>query len=372
MTRVARIVTPVLIALACALPTSVALGQPRAVAQQSSLDPAGPAAREIDRLWEIMLWTSTVVTLIVVAAIVFALFRPRGAGFIPEADRPADPRGELENDESAGRGKQDQGRPSSERTGTRWMVITGIIVPTIILTGLLVYTLATLGALSPRSDDASTLTVEVTGHQWWWSVRYLSAEPSQMAVTANEIRIPVGQRVRVLLRAEDVIHSFWVPGLQGKADMVPGRTNVTWIQADAPGTWRGQCAEYCGMQHAKMALVVVAQAPDEFARWLALQREPAPVPSEAGGLADRETFLQSGCVFCHTVRGTLAHGTAGPDLTHLATRLTLAAGELPNTPGNLYGWIANPQALKPGTKMPAVPLEAEELHAIVRYLQTLR
>lgn len=354
------------------LAVTLAYPQPRAVAGQSALSPGGPGAGEIERLWEIMLWTSAAVTVVVLAAIAYALFRRRPPDEIPEADRPADPRGERANDERGGRGGVGAGRPRSERIGTQWMVIGGIVIPTLILTALLVYTLATLGALSPGRGERASLTVEVTGYQWWWSVRYIGEDETHIAITSNEVRIPVGQRVQVLLRSEDVIHSFWVPGLQGKADMIPGRTNVTWLQADAPGTWRGQCAEYCGMQHAKMALVVVAQPPDEFARWLDLQRQPAPTPADSAGLADRETFLQSGCALCHSVRGTLAHGSAGPDLTHLAGRLTLAAGELPNTAGHLYGWISNPQALKPGTKMPAVPLETEQLHAIVRYLQTLR
>ena len=349
-----------------------AYAQPRAVAEQSALSPGGPGAAEIERLWEIMLWTSTAVTVVVLAAIAYALFRRRSPDDIPEADLPPDPRGERANDETGGRGREDTAHARRERIGTRWMVAGGIAIPTLILTVLLFYTLATLGALSPDREDDAPLTVEVTGYQWWWSVRYIGDDETHMAITANEVRIPVGQRVRILLRSEDVIHSFWVPGLQGKADMIPGRTNVTWLEADAPGTWRGQCAEYCGMQHAKMALVVVAQPPDEFAGWLDLQRQPAPTPADSAGLADRETFLQSGCALCHTVRGTLAHGSAGPDLTHLAGRLTLAAGELPNTAGHLYGWIANPQALKPGTKMPAVPLETAEMHAIVRYLQTLR
>ncbi len=357
---------------ALCLATAALYAQPRAVAEQSALSPGGPAAAEIERLWEIMLWTSTGVTVVVLAAIGYALFRRRAPDEIPEADRPADPRGEHANEESGSRGRADSGRPRSERIGTQWMLIGGIAIPALILTALLFYTLATLGALSPEREERAPLTVEVTGYQWWWSVRYLDENETRIAITANEVRIPVGQRVRVLLRAEDVIHSFWVPGLQGKADMIPGRTNVTWLEADAPGTWRGQCAEYCGMQHAKMALVVVAQPPDEFARWLDVQRHPAATPADSGGLADRDTFLQSGCAICHAVRGTNAHGTAGPDLTHLAGRLTLAAGELPNTAGHLYGWIANPQALKPGTKMPAVPLETEQMHAIVRYLQTLR
>jgi cytochrome c oxidase subunit 2 len=252
------------------------------------------------------------------------------------------------------------------------MVIGGVLFPGVVLTVLFLLNLEVLGTLYPRGGEKGPLTIEVTGKQWWWEVRYLDSAPNRIVRTANELHLPVGQRVRLRLRSQDVIHSFWVPGLQGKIDMIPGRTNTFWLQADSAGAWRGQCAEFCGMQHAKMAFVVVAHSPDEFARWLERERAPAPEPRDSAGHAGRQAFLSSGCVLCHTVRGTSAQATAGPDLTHVASRRTLAAGELPNTRGNLFGWIANPQALKPGTKMPAVPMTRDQLHAITDYIGSLR
>ena len=252
------------------------------------------------------------------------------------------------------------------------MVAGGIAFPAVVLTVLFVFSLDAMGSTFPRPGERGSLTVEVTGRQWWWEIRYLDSASVPLVASANEIHIPVGRRVRILLKSDDVIHSFWVPGLQGKTDMIPGRTTVTWLEADAPGVWRGQCAEFCGMQHAKMALVVVAEPADEFAEWLARERAPAAEPADSLLAAGRDAFLASGCVLCHTVRGTPARASAGPDLTHVASRRTLAAGELPNTTGNLYGWIAQPQALKPGSHMPAVEMTTGELHAIARYLGSLR
>ena len=350
-----------------------ALLQPTAIGSQSALEPGGPAAADIGALWNFMLVTSAVITALVFVVLAVALFRRRRPEELPaEADRAPDPRGEHANVETGGRGLPSAERPRSEVLGARWMVAGGVVLPAVVLTVLLVLTLRSLGALSPRLEDVSGLTVEVVGKQWWWEVRYLSADPSRTVTTANEIRIPVGQRVRVLVRADDVIHSFWVPGLHGKMDMIPGRVNTTWLQADSAGTWRGQCAEFCGVQHAKMAIMVVAEPPAVFTRWLAAQAAPAAPPTDSATLAAQQVFLGSGCVLCHTVRGTPAYAAVGPDLTHVASRLTLAAGELPNTRGHLYGWIAEPQALKPGSKMPAVPLTPAELHAIVRYLEHLR
>lgn len=345
--------------------------QPRAVAPQSALETGGRGAAEIGWLWNLMLVIGTVTTVLVVALLLYALFRRRAGDRPPEADRPADARGERANDESGGRGREDSGRPRSEQLGARWMVAGGIVFPAVVLSVLFVLTLMVMGAIYPRRGQDAPLTIEVTGKQWWWEVRYVGNEPQRMVRSANEIHIPTGERVRVRLRAADVIHSFWVPGLQGKMDMIPGRTTETWLQADRPGVWRGQCAEFCGVQHAKMALVVVAHEPAEFAQWIAREARPASPPRGALA-ADRDVFVRAGCELCHTVRGTSAMASAGPDLTHVASRRTLAAGELPNTQGNLYGWIANPQALKPGSKMPAVPLAPDELHAIVRYLSTLR
>jgi cytochrome c oxidase subunit 2 len=359
------------IAAAVAAPTAITLAQAVAIGEQSALRTGGPGAAQIGSLWNQMLVVGALATLLVVAMLAYALFRRR-AELPPEADRATDPRGERADVETGGRGREEKGRPESERVGVRWMIAAGVVFPVLVLTTLLFPTLRVLSGVSPQRAGRASITIEVIGRQWWWEVRYLDAEPSRIAETANELRIPVGQRVRLQLRASDVIHSFWVPGLQGKMDMIPGRTNVTWLQADRPGVWRGQCAEYCGLQHAKMALVVVAEPPEQFARWLARQREPAAEPRDSVNLAAREAFLASGCVLCHAVRGTPAAANAGPDLTHVGGRLTLAAGQLPNTIGHLTGWVANPQAIKPGSLMPAVPLAPRELHAIVHYLRSLR
>jgi cytochrome c oxidase subunit 2 len=348
------------------------LAQAAAVAPQSALQPGGPGAAEIDWLWDLMLWSGTAVTLLVVGLLLVALFRRRSSELPPEADLPPDPRGERENVETGGRGRADEGRPESERQGARWMIVGGVAFPGLVLTALFALNLGPLGTLYPRPGEKAPLTIEVTGRQWWWDVRYLDSAPGRIVRTANELHLPVGQRIRLLLRSQDVIHSFWVPGLQGKIDMIPGRTNTFWLQADTAGVWRGQCAEFCGMQHAKMAFVVVAEAPAAFAQWLESERAPAAEPVDSTGQSGRRVFLSSGCVLCHTVRGTTAMASAGPDLTHVARRRTLAAGELPNNRGNLFGWIANPQALKPGTKMPAVPLTRDELHAITNYIGSLR
>ena len=254
--------------------------------------------------------------------------------------------------------------------GVRWIVVGGIVVPTLILVAVFVFTVLTQAAVAAPAA-APELTIRVRGHQWWWEVQYLDPSSDRPATTANEIHIPVGRPVRLEIVAGDVIHSFWVPELAGKTDLIPGQTNVTWIQADQPGVYRGQCAEYCGMQHSKMAMSVVAESPARFDRWLERQGRPAASPTNADLVAGEAVFAGSACAQCHTIRGTPARGRLGPDLTHLADRRTIAAGTLPNTRGYLAGWIANPQALKPGNLMPAVPLKATELQVLITYLQSL-
>jgi len=254
--------------------------------------------------------------------------------------------------------------------GLSWIMIGGIAVPGLILLGVLFFAMSTLAAdTAPASKPA--VTVQVIGHRWWWEVRYPGSSPGDLFVTANEIHIPTGQPVRLELTTADVIHSFWIPQLAGKMDLIPGQTNVTWIEADTAGAYRGQCAEYCGLQHAGMRMAVVADPPAGFTRWREAQRRGAAAPA---GLAasGEQVFQRSACAVCHTVRGTAAGGVVGPDLTHVASRATLAAGVLPNTHGNLAGWVANPQGIKPGVIMPAVPLRPEDLHAVVAYLQALK
>lgn len=215
--------------------------------------------------------------------------------------------------------------------------------------------------------------IRVIGHRWWWEVDY----PDHQIVTANELVIPIGEPVGIELSSVDVIHSFWVPQLHGKMDMIPGRVTHFWMQADRPGIYRGQCAEYCGLQHAHMAFVVKALPPEQFVRWLespGTTARPSPEQSPVRSIEEdrgHRLFLRHGCSVCHAIEGTPASGQAGPDLTRIAYRETLAAGTIDNTPKNLLRWLAAPQEVKPGAKMPATEATKEELEAIVTYLLSL-
>jgi cytochrome c oxidase subunit 2 len=261
-------------------------------------------------------------------------------------------------------------RPARRGGGLTWIVGGGLILPTLILT--VVFVLTVLTQASVAMPARSALTIQVTGHRWWWEVHYLDSRPDRIAVTANEIHLPVGRPVRVELLSNDVIHSLWIPQLSGKTDLIPGQRNLTWLQADRAGIYRGQCGEYCGTQHARMALTVVAEEPAAFEAWLARQRTPAAAPADSATASGAKVFAASACPLCHTVRGTGAGGAQGPDLTHLAGRHTLGAGLLPNDRGHLLGWVANPQTFKPGSLMPAVPLPPADLEAVVSYLQSLK
>jgi cytochrome c oxidase subunit II len=256
-----------------------------------------------------------------------------------------------------------------ERTATALIVCLGVVVPIVALTSLFVWAdVFVLRSTAAPSRGSTAMTIDVVGHDWWWEVRYAGTT----AVTANEIHIPTGTRVEVVGSTADVIHSFWVPELNRKIDLIPGRKNRLLLEADDPGTYRGQCSEFCGLQHAHMSVVVIAQEPAAFRRWLANMARPAG--ERSGGVAAREgrtVFLDKACADCHTIRGTAAHGDVGPDLTHLATRETLAAATIPNRPGYLRGWIDDPQAVKPGAIMPAVPLTTRELDQLTAYLETL-
>jgi cytochrome c oxidase subunit 2 len=249
----------------------------------------------------------------------------------------------------------------------------GCVTTTVfVLFVLLLMSVRAGGAVAPP-DSKAALTIKVTGAQWWWRFEYEDALASRMVVTANELHIPAGRPVLLKLRSNDVIHSFWVPQLQGKRDLIPGKEDITLtIQADAPGTYYGQCAEFCGHQHAKMRLLVIAESPDAFAAWMNHEREPAPEPQTDLEREGRRVFLDAKCVMCHTVRGTDAAASAGPDLTHLASRRYIGAGALPNSAENLAQWIQDPHAFKPGVRMPTNPLARPDLSAIASYLESLR
>ena len=263
-------------------------------------------------------------------------------------------------------------RSPSPIASRRWLVGGGIAFPAVVLAALLVHALIVTNELSAHAADPA-LTIRVTGKRWWWDVRYAHpAARDALVTTANEIHLPVGRDVKLLLDTEDVIHSFWVPSLAGKVDMIPGRVNHLVLRAEKSGIYRGQCAEYCGAQHAHMALYVVAHEPAEFERWLEREARPAAEETAAPVQRGRALFAAAGCAQCHTVRGTAAAGRLGPDLTHVASRLSLAAGLLENNAGTLAGWIANAQALKPGNLMPSMKLAAEDLHALTAYMRSLQ
>jgi cytochrome c oxidase subunit 2 len=222
------------------------------------------------------------------------------------------------------------------------------------------------------TPPAEALQLRVTGHQWWWEVEYRDSVPNNWATTANEIHVPVGRPVVIELRSTDVIHSFWVPNLGVKRDMIPGDETSIWFQADSAGVYRGLCAEFCGYQHAKMAFEVVAEPPERFAAWLARQRDTASTPTDSIAARGQEVFLASTCVMCHAIGGTPAGSRVGPNLTHLASRRTIGAGSLPNTRGNLAGWIVDPQGIKPGARMPPNAIEPDDLQALLVYLERLQ
>jgi cytochrome c oxidase subunit II len=255
--------------------------------------------------------------------------------------------------------------------GPRFVVIGGALLPGIILTALFVVGTAALGIFPAR--ERPVYTVKVVGHQWWWEVEYLDADLSRHFATANEIHLPVGQSVQLLLTSADVIHSFWVPQLHGKLDLIPGDTNVLVLRPERAGEYRGQCAEYCGLQHANMALTVVADEPADFAQWLTAQRAPAQPPGDSLAMLGQELFVGGPCALCHSVRGTAAQAQIAPDLTHFGSRLTIGAGRLPNSPGNLEAWIVNAPAFKPGVMMPRITqFTGRELRAVAAYVAGLR
>jgi cytochrome c oxidase subunit 2 len=308
-------------------------------AAPSTLAPQGPAAERIAGLWWIMFGLASAIYGVVMALLLIGLFRRRRL----EPEREHDP-----------------------SDGRAWILGGGVVLPAAVLLLLFALTLGTMASLAAPPDKA--LTIELTGHQWWWEMRY----PDRQVTTANELHIPAGQPVRLMLTSADVIHSFWAPELHGKIDLTPGQTSSFWIEARQPGVYRGLCAEYCGDQHAKMAFLVIAEPPDQFAAWLDRQRQAAPAPTDPQIQQGLLVFQRAGCVLCHTIRDAQIATTAGPDLTHLAERRTIAAGALANTRDNLASWLKDPQAIKPGTTMPTPELTTEELQALLAYLESLK
>jgi cytochrome c oxidase subunit II len=305
--------------------------------RQSALDVAGTDAALIAHLFNVMMAGAAIVWIGVVAAAIYAVRVNRGR--------------------------------HNERDANLLIIGGGVALPTVALGALLWYGLPALPqvmALAP----ADALRIHVIGKQWWWRVQY--ATPDGFIETANELRLPLGQRVELQLSSPDVIHSFWVPSLAGKMDMIPGRVTRLAVEPTRTGVFRGACAEYCGASHALMAFDVVVTTPDEFQRWLDTQGAPAREPSDADALRGRDTFRASGCTACHTIRGSPPAGRLGPDLTHVATRASIGAATLPNQADALVRWIRDTDRVKPGVHMPAFrALTADELAGLAAYLGSL-
>lgn len=310
----------------------------------SILEEPGPLAAELGALWWVMLILGTAATLLVLVLLGVRLFRRRP---------PPDPESEIPV-------------AAEPPVGRGWLVGGGLVLPIVLITVVWVMTVGELRGLADPAPDA--LPIEVVGHMWWWEVHY----PEAGATTANEVHVPAGRPVELHLTSADVIHSFWVPPLAGKLDLLPDGVNVLPLTAEEPGIYRGRCAEFCGLQHAKMELLLVAHPPGEFAAWLEGQAEAASEPATAEQRRGREVFFQAGCAECHTIRGTVAVGEQGPDLTHLGARETLGAVAASNTAAELAAWIADPHQFKPGVAMPAHDLPPEDLDALVAYLRSLR
>ncbi|HUP30799.1 MAG TPA: cytochrome c oxidase subunit II [Usitatibacter sp.] len=314
-----------------------------------ALEPAGPQAAHIASLWWFALALCALVFVAVLGALFVALRRaPRATGGTPP----------------------DVTSLHAPEPGARRSVIGAVALSSVGLIALLVASVATDRALAQLSL-VDAIGIEVVGHQWWWDVHYDDADPSRTFSTANELHIPVGRPVLLTLKSDDVIHSFWVPNLHGKKDLIPGRTTTLQLQADKPGAYRGQCAEFCGAQHAFMAFLVIAEAPDAYQKWAEAQRKPAREPIDPEQARGRDLFLSGSCMLCHAIQGTPANGRKAPDLTHLASRTTLAAGRLANDAGNLRDWIEDPQRFKPGVNMPAHHVPEDQIKALVTYLRSL-
>jgi|SRR5215213_5087783 len=314
--------------------------------QQSALNPQGPHAEHLANLFWVFTAVCSAIWLAVMIVLVIGLARRAPARLDPL--------------------QLDRGR---ERRSV--IMVSGTVVGTL----LTVIALTALSFVSQRrlfAPDKPAITIKVTGLQWWWDVRYETDSPDQIVTTANEIYVPVGKPVAVKLTATDVIHSFWVPSLMGKLDLIPGQENELQFTASRPGIYRGQCAEFCGWQHAHMGLVVVALPVPMFQTWLSSQSLPAAEPEDPARKKGQEIFVSKACFMCHTVRGTSAGSRVGPDLTHFASRQTIASATLPMSRGNIAAWVLDPQGIKPGVNMPNVPLTPDELESLVSYLEGLR
>jgi cytochrome c oxidase subunit 2 len=317
---------------------------------QSAFGGAGAENRQFQTLFWIFLGVCLVMYLLVIGFLTAGILRRGRAGEANVVEKV----------------KHHEAHPIMRSVLIGWSALIGV--------GLAALAIASFVADRSMANAAarSQLSLVVTANQWWWDISYAASDPAKTVRTANELHLPVGVPAHITLHSNDVIHSFWVPSLAGKQDLIPGRETDVTLVPNRVGVFRGQCAEFCGAQHAHMALVVVVDSAADFIAWRDRQLQPAPAPTSPLALAGFRYVTTRQCAQCHTIAGTPARGRTGPDLTHLASRSSIAAGTLPMGKANLYGWVANPQALKPGTGMPATGIEPNDLHAVVAYLETLK
>jgi len=315
----------------------------------SALDPRGPNAAHLASLWWVMLAFGSAIFLLVCVLLAASLLRNRRA---TSATAPETVSGDV---------------------GRRWVIWGGIALPLVVLGIVFGYTIYTLAALQDPQGPAA-VHVRIVGRRWWWDVSY----PDEGITSPNELHMPVGKPVQIQLESADVIHSLWIPELHGKMDLIPSRVNYLTLQADQEGVYRGECAEFCGLQHAHMGFMVVAQNDTAFDSWVQAQQGPAPTPNDPTAARGQQVFMSSGCVFCHSLRGVddksidRSSVDLGPDLTHLSSRLTIAGASVTQNQGNLAGWIVDSQHIKPGNLMPNQYVSANDLQPLLAYLATLQ
>ncbi len=315
-------------------------------ATQSIVSPSGTAAHRISVLFWIVLIILIAITAVMWGLIGWVGIRRRGS----LEDRP----------------------PVEAKGGQNWILAGGFLLPLFVLTAIFFLSIKTLSTFPMTGGTDPKPDIVVIGHQWWWEVHYVDGALDQHFITADEIHIPVHQKIWIELRSADVIHSFWIPQLHGKEDLIPGQTNYMRIEANRAGVYRGECSVFCGVQHAHMGLLVVAQKEAAYRNWLANERQPAASPTGPAAKKGEQIFLSSGCSLCHAVRGTLAGGTAGPALTHIASRLSLGADTIRNNKGNLEAWITHAQSIKPGVAMPDLTqFNGVQLRDLIDYLEQL-
>lgn len=317
---------------------------------QSALDPAGAPADYIHGLWDRTFWTLAIIYLITMLLMIIGALRNRA---------PV-----TNNDVLVTRTESDR----------RYLGVVGagVFITVVILFVILIGDFAVGNESRALSKESGAMSIEVTGHQWWWEVRYLDPNASNIINDANEIHVMAGMPVRLELRGADVIHSFWVPNLSGKKDLIPGHPTSLTLKPREVGTYWGQCAEFCGYEHAKMRLAFIVQTPEQFKAWAESAKQSAHQPLSEIEKRGMAVFMGRSCSTCHSLQGTPAGGRLGPDLTHIASRATIAAGSLPNSMGHLGGWIIDPQGIKPGVNMPQQQLSPDDLQALLEYLESLK